>query len=234
MITKNLHEKCGELFATYPLAVSDHCSIVLMAADGQQAKFFILNHASGKDRYWLHPWRAEGDFEIDAKTWDVPAWVTDVLAHGVPLPRHGSLFGWKTGNDITTLVAAYSQYEPEHPEPSFSVMPLASLPKSQWPPFISEHFFGPWFWDHYRAGRIVSLAGLVAASRATVFWVVPEGALGGCVAVEHDVKGTVGTLPRGVYAYFKDLPLPPLDELLAFPGNADLAPRFKRMAEVSR
>src|ERR1700733_9582307 len=93
--TKTTYERCGELFATYPLAVDDG-EMVLMTGD---ARFFILDRDEG-DHYRLHRWSTAGTFEIEAETWDVPAWVTDVLTHGTPLPRDGSLFGWRSGKDI--------------------------------------------------------------------------------------------------------------------------------------
>jgi hypothetical protein len=238
MITKTMHERCGDLLAAYPLALSDHNTMVLMTAEGREAKFFILNCASGRGCYQLLPWRTRDVFDIDAETWDIPAWVTDVITHGVPLPRHGSMFGWKCGKDIAALTVAYTQYEPEHPVPNFMLMPLVGLPESQWPPFAGEHLFGQWFWDHHRAGRLVSVAGLIAGSRDTVFWVAPEGATAGSVAVRAAVSGKCGTLQRGVYAYQGDLrarkPGRSLDVLLADPGKTDLAPRFRRMAEASR
>jgi hypothetical protein len=229
-----MHERCGDLFDAYPLAVSDHDSMVLMTADRKAAKFFIL----GRKRdggYWLHPWRADGTFDIGAETWDVPAWVTDTLTHGTPLPEHGSLFGWKPGKDITAMVTIYTQYTPESPVPSFAVMPLAGTPEKQWPPFTGEHFFGPWFWDHYRAGRIVSLASIIKDTQRMIFWVPTEGtSAAGCIAVMADVSGKGGVLRQGAYVYFEDLragkPGVPLSELLADPRKADLGPRFKRFA----
>jgi hypothetical protein len=244
MITKNPYEACSELFAAYPLAVRavNHTgsvrSMVLMTVEHGKPRFHILNHDSDDGHYSLRPWRSSGSVDIESDG-SVPAGadITPVTG-GVPLPRHGSLLGWKPGKDITALIVLYTEYEPEHPVPNWMLMPLAGLPESQWPPFADKRLFGPWFWDHYRAGRIVSLASLIADSRDTVFWVVPESATAGSVAVRATVSGKVGTLRRGAYVYQGELrarrPVPSLDELLADSGKTDLAPRFRRMAEVSR
>ena len=236
MITKTMHERCADLFASYPLAADDG-AMTLMTEDGRDAKFFIL-YRDGRS-YSLRQRRTTGAFGIGAETWDIPAWVTDAITHGVPLPEDGSLFGWKPGRDITAMVAIYTQYTPESPEPCWSSMPLAGIPEKQWPPFTGERFFGPWFWDHYRAGRIVSLASLIKGSQRMIFWVPTERAsAAGCIAVRADVSGKGGVLRQGAYVYFEDLraskPGVPLSDLLAGSGKTDLAPRFRRMAEASR
>ena len=237
MITKTMHERCGDLFAAYPLA-DDDGEMVLMTAEGRPPEFFILGR-KGDGGYWLDTWQGDGVFDIGAETGDIPAWVADAITHGTPLPEDGSLFGWKPGKDITAMVAVYTQYTPKSPVPSFSVMPLAGSPEKEWPPFTGAPLFGPWFWDHYRAGRIVSLAGLIAATQRMVFWVPTEGALSvGCIAVMADVSGKGAVLRQGAYIYFEDLragkPGVPLSELLAGSGKTNLAPRFRRMAKASR
>jgi hypothetical protein len=230
MTTKTMHERCGDLFAAYHLAVDDG-EMVLMTAEGGTPEFFILGYASGKDRYWLDPWQAGVSFDIDAETWDIPAWVTDAITQGVPLPRDGSLFGWKPGTDVTALIAIYTQYEPEHPVPNWMVMPFAGSPEKEWPPFTGAGLFGQWFWDHYQAARIVSLASAIAGTRKTVFWFTPEDAEAGCAAVAHDIHAQGYTLPCGFYVYSRELPhveLPAMDAVRLC--ATDLAPRFKRFA----
>jgi hypothetical protein len=237
MITKTMHERCGDLFAAYPLA-DDDGEMVLMTSDRKTAKFFILGR-KGDGGYWLDTWQGDGVFDIGAETGDIPAWVADAITGGVPLPRDGSLFGWRRGGDITALVATYSQYTPETLVPSFSTELLPGTSEKEWPPFAGAPLFGPWFWEHYRDGRIVNLAGLISGTQRMIFWVDTVSVLGsGCTAVAQDVKGPAGTLRQGVYVWHGTLragkAVPSLADLLADSGKTDLGPRFRRMAEASR
>lgn len=96
-----------------------------------------------------------------------------------------------------------------------------------------ECLFGDWFWEHYRAGNLVCLGGLIAETPDTVFWVDTRAILGsGCCAVARDITSPDGyTLRRGRYVYHQalraDKPMPSLGELLADTEKIDLAPRFQ-------
>jgi hypothetical protein len=246
--SSSLYRACGELFARHPLAVrpvdwnGDIRSMVLMMHHDNDAVFFVLAHdcSEGRSFYSLRPWHAGWIVNIEADGGAVPDGAVTAVTRGIPLPRHGSLFGWRRGDVITALIAVYAKYSPAHPEPSWSVMPLAGAPASQWPPFAGEQLIGSWFWMHHRAGDVVSLAGLIAATADTVFWPGPEANLGwDCCAVARDIRSREGfTLRRGLYVYYRalraDKPTPPLDLLLSDPGKTDLAPRFRRFAAVRR
>ncbi len=239
--TRSLYETCQELFAEYPLAVSvGTCSrtvhsMVLMLRDQDDVRFFVLSQdcGAGKPCYSLRPWHAGGIVDIEADRGDaVPDISANAVTSGVPIPQDGSLFGWKSGDAVNALIAVYAEYTPVCPEPSWSLMLLVGIPEAQWPPFTGEHLFGHWFWEHYRAGSIVSLGGLIAGTPDTVFWADTEAILGsGCCVVARDIKSPEGyTLQHGRYVYDQALqagtPVPSLDTLLNDYGKTDLASRF--------
>jgi hypothetical protein len=244
--TSSLYEVCRELFVGYPLAVrvvnlrGTIRSMVLVLPDGAHARFFVLQHDCGEGRpfYSLSPWHGGEIVDIEADgSAAMPDGVMNVVTRGIPIPRHGSLLGWRRGDAVRALVAFYAKYTPESPEPCWAVLPLAGVPEEQWPPFTDERVFGRWFWDHYRAGSIVSLGGLIAESPGTVFWVDTEAVLGwdSCV-VTREISSLEGpALPRGCYVYYRALragkPVPSLDTLLAYTGKIDLAPRLQRFRD---
>lgn len=238
--TDCLTEVCDGLFRDYPLAVTRGNdggvapSMVLMLRDGYDMNFFVLSRDSrgGQAFYSLRPWLAGESANIEIGGSDVSRVIVKVVTRGVPIPRHGSLLGWARDTDITALVAFYANYSPVSPEPYWAMMPLADIPRSSWPPFTGEPFFGCWFWEHYRAGHISSLGDLIAGTPGTVFWINTEAVLGsGCCAVTRDIKSPEGhRLRRGRYVYHEALragrPVPPLHRLLAAADKADLASRF--------
>jgi hypothetical protein len=166
----SLHERCGKLFDDYPLAV-DHVnhsgsvrSMILMLRDGDGARFcnLIRRADAGLPYYVLHFRHADDSAKIERDGAARPSADTvRAVTDSVPLPRDGSMFGWLSGHAVTALVLSYTNYSPETPEPRWSVLPPAGSPPGDWPPFTGEMFFGPWFWEHLRAGRIASLASLV-------------------------------------------------------------------------
>jgi hypothetical protein len=113
-------------------------------------------------------------------------------------------------------------------------MPLAGTPEAQWPPFTRDRLFGHWFWEHYWAGNIVSVGGLIAGIADTAFWVNTRAILGSdCCAVARDVRSPEEpVLRQGRYVYHEVLrdgkSVPPLEALLAYPGRVDLATRFRQ------
>ena len=146
----------------------------------------------------------------------------DATFNGVPFPKDGSMFGWVHDGTVTAVVCFYT-----NPELIISVLPLAGLPETGWPPIRD---FGGWFWDAYRAGRIVDLAPLVAGAQHTAYWVDTAEVIGsGCIAIASDLASPDGwILPRGRYVYYQHRDAAPsLDDLLADPGKTDLAPRFR-------
>ena len=241
--TASLHEVCQGLFSDYPLAerAVDYSgaihSMVLMLREDEDVRFFVLSRGCGDAsfRYSLCPWPVGDVVDIETEgSGPVPDVIVRTLAHGVPLPRHGSIFGWTERDTVTALVVIYTEYEPARPLPRWTVMPLVGTPCQDWPPFTSKRFFGNWFWEYYRAGSLVSLDGVIAESANTVFWVNTRAILGSdCCVVARNVSGRAHyTLRRGCYVYSEALRagkrVPSLAQLLADTGKVDLAHRFQR------
>jgi hypothetical protein len=232
---------CRYLFNEYPLAVSavDHIpslhTMVLMLREGERVRFFVLMRIRSKSStdYTLSQWRATGAVEIAADGGEVPERVATVVEQGIPIPRDGSLFGWADQEIVTALIMVYASYRPDSPVPAWSVMPLVGMPELRWPPFSGEGFFGRWFWKDYRAGNIVLLDGLVAASPGIVFWLDTYQALGSdCCVVASDIKTSEGRILRrgkylGTTALRAGVAVPSLTTLLAGAHKTDLAPRFQ-------
>jgi hypothetical protein len=238
-----MYEACHELFAYYPLAAGRFNDgersvreMILILHEGDQPRFFVLSHSNSEGRSFcsLRPWGKGGEDVVNIEA-DSPADVPDVIAkavaHGFPIPQDGSLFGWNDGGTITALTTFCAQGE----RPSFTTMPLAGLPERHWPLYTDESLFGRWFWDSYRAGKVVSLAFLVAATLGTVYWVPTESMKildSDCCAVACDVGSPDGLmLPRGRYVYHGALrtgmPVPSLTALLHFDQKIDLGPPFQ-------
>ncbi len=236
----SLYKACGGLFADYPLAVENcegtFASMVIMLRDGKNVEFYMLSRGYGEnnDRFLLRPWRAGGLVEIEVGSdAPFPNAVVKALTLGVPIPRHGSLFGWRGGSVITALIAVYAEYSRECPEPCWAVMPLEGVPETRWPPFTDEPYFGQWFWEYYKTGSIVTLGDLIAEMPDSVFWANIDSILGsGCCVVARDIESNNGyVLRRGCYVHHQVLrtgkPLPPMRALLADRGKIDLTPRFR-------
>ena len=241
--TTSVYRACHQLFSSHPLAAMDVNltgtirSMVLMVCDAGQAWFFVLSQGCGYDQplYSLCPWPS-GDVVDVAGDVSVPGFLANAVTCGVPLPRHGSMFGWTTDGGVDALVVVYTNHAPGRPVPCWTVMPLAGIPEARWPPFTGRRFFGPWFWEEYRAGRIVLLDDLIAESPGAVFWVNTRQALGSAsCAVACDVGGATGpTIWRGRYVNSEALRagalVPSLIALLADAGKIDVAGRFRRSA----
>lgn len=240
----SLHEACRRLFSSHPLAAREVSltgtirAMVLMVCEGGQAWFFVLSEGCGYDLplYSLCPWPS-GDVVDVAGDGSVPGFLADAVWRGIPLPRHGSVFGWAPPDGaVDALVVVYTDHAPGRPVPCWSVLPLAGIPEARWPPFTSRRFLGPWFWEEYRAGRIVLLDDLIAEAPGAVFWVNTRQALGSaCCAVARDVGGRTGhTVRRGRYVNSEALragrPVPSLTALLADTSKIDIAGRFRRPA----
>jgi hypothetical protein len=243
--TASLYGACCELFADYPLAVSaldatsKTCSMVLLLLDGDEARFFVLVHDRGvrSSSFSVFPWHAAGDARIEphgvVSDGAVPDGIVDAVTRGVPIPADGSMFGWTVGEAVTALVAIRARYTLMSPVPAWATMPLAGVQEAHWPPFAAEHFFGHWFWEYYRTGRVVCLNELIAQTNGTVFWVDTKTSLGvDCCVVARDITSEEGhTLQRGCYIYYDVLrvgnPAPSLTALLASTAKTDLAPRFR-------
>jgi hypothetical protein len=242
--TNSLYEVCQELFAGYPIAVESvddsgaSRSMILMLRDGDEARFFVLSTESSQARtsFSVFPWRSDGLVNIEPDGGIVPDVVAHALMRGIPIPRDGSLFGWVSRESVTALIGVNTRYTPAAPVPSWAVMPRASLREVDWPPFASEHLFGTWFWEYYRAGEIVWLDGLIAETTGLVLWVNTTAILGSdCCVVARDIKKPGGyTLRHGCYVDCEALraaqPVPSLARLLADPDKIDLGPLFRKHA----
>jgi hypothetical protein len=239
--TKSLYETCHELFTEYPVAVEaiDESSLirsmVLLLPDGDDVGFFVLvaDRTTGRTSFSLFPWRADGSVEIEPTSDAVPDAFVRALTHGIPIPRDGSLFGWVQEGAVTTLIGVQARYTPASPVPSWSVMPRASIPKAEWPPFTGDRLLGSWFWEYCRAGTIVLLDDLIAGTAGLVFWVDSKDVLGSdCCAVAQDVKSAAQYILRqGCYVDYKALrsgkSVPPVAQLLASRDKTDLGPEFR-------
>jgi hypothetical protein len=240
-----LYEACGRLFAEYPLAAravdlaGAVNSMILMVDHGENLGFFVLlqDRSDGRILYSLSQWEAGEDVDIDADgSVAIPAALAEAITNGMPLPRHGSLFGWRSGNTVTALVSVHTKRTSACPEPCWVVMPRAGGQETEWPPFTGGRVLGHWVWDYLHAGNLVSLGEVVARTPGTVFWMDAEPVMGWtCCVVASDIFGPEGcTLRRGRYVYYRALqavaPVPPLSVLLADSRKVDLAPRFWRSA----
>ena len=249
MLASSLYDISEKLFINYPLALDEADdgpairSMVLSLPDGDQVRYFMLSQHFGEGRSWysVRLWPAGATVIIDA---DRDALISDTfvsaVSGGTPLPRDGSLFGWTHNGVITALIAVYTEYSPEVPEPCWSVMPCADVPDARWPPFTREPLIGNWFWELAEAGRvepgrIVSIEGLIAGTSEKVFWVGTETVFGSdCCVVAEDIWSPEGyTLPSGCYVYHEVLragsPIPSVHELLDSADKTDLARRFHRL-----
>lgn len=237
-----LGQECYKLFSSYPLAVSpvNHSgtvqSMILMLREGCDTEFFVLSrdYNGGQSSYSLFPWPSEMEPDIGMGKLDPPDAAVKVLTWGIPVPRHGSLWGWTELGQVAALVAIYAKCAPASPKPYWTVMPLAGSPEAQWPPFTEGPDFGQWFWKHHRAGNISSLRSLIAATADTVFWADTKAVLGSdCCVVARDLRSPEGyVLPRGRYVYYEALqagkPVASLRTLLTATEKIDLATRFQQ------
>jgi hypothetical protein len=241
----SVYETCAELFASYPLAAEPldgagraH-SMVLMTRDQEAASFWLLARVHRDDvapAYSLYSWSSGVGLVIDSTSIPVTEPARNALTQGVPLPRHGSLFGWVERGNVSALVGFDTTYEPAGPPPRWSVMPRMETPPALWPPFTREMLFGPWFWEYYEAGALVSLDRLIFKNPRTVFWVSTTASIGSdCCAVARKIKrGKRYALKRGRYVASEVLcagkKVPPLRTLLADERKVDVSPRFRRYA----
>ena len=247
--TTSLYDSCGELFARYPLAaraLDDAGSVrmmVLMLQEAEGISFFRLErywHDSGSLCYSLQPWPSGDIATIEPDEAPVPEVVASAVTHGVPLPRHGSLFGWLAGDGVTALVGSDTEYESARQLPHWSVMPLARTSPAEWPPFVDERLFGRWFWEYYATGNLVALDRLISGAPHTVFWVSTQAVIGSdCCVVARDLhEPGLYTLRHGCYVDSEVLdagtPVPSMPALLADSRKVDLAPRFRRYAHDLR
>jgi hypothetical protein len=237
-----LDEACSDLFAGYPLAITSFRhgnkvteSLVLMVLDDQDICFFTLSRPP--DPPSLVPWDNSNTKNVNPGSYpNDPDDIAGALVRGIPLPRHGSLFGWTPGDCISSLIAFYANPTPPRRLPSWTVMPLVGTPEKRWPPFTNEPVFGRWFWQYYNAGKVVNLGCLISETPCTVFWAPTKGILGSdCCVVAHDIETPEGLmLPRGRYVYSEALQegktVPSLETLLADDRKIDLASRFQRSA----
>jgi hypothetical protein len=236
----SLRAVSDSLFADYPLAVTSvNCSgrtsysMLLTLHDGDDARVFVLSSGSGDRSYSLRPWRAAGIAIEAGGSIDVPDVALNVVSRGVPIPQGRSLFGWTDGDTVAAMIVVYAEYTRASPEPSWAVMPFADFPERRWPPFTDKRFFGNWFWEHYRAGAIIPLNGLIADIPCTAFWVDTKAVLGSdSCAVALDVVTPGGyVLPHGRFVWYQALcagmAVPSLQELLSDAGKIDLTSRFR-------
>jgi len=243
--TSYLSEACHQLFVRYPLAAGTANrsgttvrTMVLMLRDSDGVRFFVLSndHSEGMARYSVRRRRTTDIIDIGPNGGVIPDRIVNAVAHGVPLPRDGSLFAWIFKDAVTALVPVYTTRILASPEPFWAVMPRTDTSEAQWPEFIEERLFGHWFWEFQQAGKLVSVADLIAGTPGTVFWAKTKPILGSnCCAVARDLKSAEGyTLRHGRYVHYQALragkQVPSLKILLADNDKVDLATRFRQSA----
>lgn len=248
--TCSLDDVCLQLFADYPPAAwtadetGTRRSMVLLLEEQSDSRFVVLtqDRSAGEPLHSVRPWPA-GEAAVigTGDAGDASGAQVKTLTRGIPIPipRHGSLFGWASDGCISALVPVYAAHTLASPTPSWAVMPLAGLPEARWPPITRERFFGSWFWRYYRAGNLISLADLIAESPDTIFWAETKAILSSdSCAVTRDIRSPEGHLLRhGRYVYQhalrSGLPVPSLETLLAGTGTTDLSPRFRWFTAAS-
>lgn len=233
----NMYEACCGLFVDYPLAVhvEDHGGgrivkwMVLLLQDSDSPRFFVLSHDSGRGK----PLCSIYDWSVGEEVTNIVAdgnsalspMMVRVVAQGFPIPHDGALLG---SNDRGTITALTLSFIKNKMVPSLMLMPLTGLTEEKWPLYAGEAL-GRWFWDSYRAGKLVYLGELIKGNRDTVFFVEAKSILGsGCCIVTRDVNSPGWPkLPRGRYVYHRALragrPVPSLKELLNNYSRTDLA-----------
>jgi hypothetical protein len=239
--TCSLDDVCVQLFADYPLAAwpasptGARRSMILLLQEHGDSQFFVLTQDRGESppRHSVGAWPGRDAAVLGTGLAADSGGPVRALTLGVPIPRHGSLFGWVSGNVISALVPIYATYTLASPRPSWSLMPLAGSPETCWPPIARQRSFGSWFWQYYHAGNLISLADLIAEYPGTIFWAETRATLSSdCCAVTHDISSPGGpVLRQGCYmhqdALRSGMPVPALETLLAGPGLTDLSPRFR-------
>jgi hypothetical protein len=236
----SLYEACRGLFKTYPQAakaVDDGVwSIVIMLGEGPNAGYFVVwqDCGKGKPAYSFWRWPVGDVVEIVDESVDpCVELLEDVLSHGIPIPRDGSVFGWASESAVTALIVIYVESVADRREPGWAVMPCVGVPEEQWPSFTGEPLFGHWSWEGCPSGRIVSLDEAIGRASETVWWVDTSAVIGSnCCVVSHDIVLPDGdTLPRGRYVYYQalrsDETIPSLEALLGDTRKIDLAPRLQ-------
>jgi hypothetical protein len=219
------YQVCTGLFGTYPETIGDAPGDMVLIVPGGSA-YTVVRH---EDTFTVCEWQRNAGVAITPATRDIPAECAHALAHGIPYPRDGALYGWVTGMTVTAIIAFYA--DPDEPEPVLWTMPRAGSDVSQWPPFTTEPGFGAWFWEHRTAGQVIPLGDLITASAGRVFW-------SGLPTTDSSagIIGVRGPLPvpgrywleAGVYACHASLrrgaPVPSLEEVLADADKAGFVP----------
>ena len=199
-----------ELFAKYPLAVRDQAFVSTMALVLPGPAFGVITR-----------WNDIGGGRPYTLSGDAGMTLEQAVQEGVPLPRHGSLFGCLHNGEVNALVVFYTATTEERPVPTWTVMPKAGTPPSYWPPFLDRQLFGGWFWDYLALGRVVNLGPVVSTVPGAVWWseVTREEFGSDVCVVAEEVTSDGWVLPDGVYAYWGLLmagaKLPPADALMS-------------------
>lgn len=226
-----LDDACRRLFGSFPLDIIPGEGMLVFTAES--GKYHYLARLENGWQMW--PWNDTGDGVLITKsTESIPGEYADALPRGVPVPRAESVFGWVADGTVTAVILVYTDPGTGIPEPCFSVMPAADCTGDHWPACAEESRFGSWIWEHLAAGKIVDLTSAITSTKDTVLWSTAEitGGGAGVIAVREPVRTDCGwTLPAGVYAYHEVLRagqrIPSLPEVLAVPGNTDLATWFR-------
>ena len=227
---------CLRLFRFHPLAV-------VPPAPGGVGRSMVLRHRTGgffvlsqrrEDAFALRPWHGGDGISEEIRPGEsVPDVVGQVLAGGMPVPRHGALLGWVMTRQVTALLAAHgappAPGADTAPVPEIRVLPLdGTSARWHWPPFTVSPLDDFRLWEYVEWGEIVDIAPLLTRAAGRAFWVpAGPGRRTGHVVVRDNLRTGAFWLPAGTYADHwamrEGIEPPPAGELLARPGAVDLA-----------
>lgn len=225
---------CLHLFRRYPLAVSPPppASPASPAVAGAGTRsmvlrrrgagyFFLAEHAGG---FVLRSWNAADGVEEEIRPREPAAEIVcEVVAAGLPVPRHGALLGWAMGGQVTALLTVRSA------PPEIRVLALhGTVPRWHWPPFANGPLEEYRLWEYVDWGELVDVSPLVGQETGRAFWVPGGGGLRtGHIVVTGNLLAGGFWVPAGVYADHwtlrEDIVPPPAAGLLARQGVTDLA-----------
>ena len=237
---------CRQLFRYHPLAVNQPPAgaggLATMVVRDRTAGFFVLTRPE-ENRFILRSWHERDGVEEEIRRGrPVPDLARQVIATCLPVPRHGSLFGWIACRQVTALLAVRSAPPSSHGSspgdasaparlagPEVRVLPLEGTTKQwHWPPFTVSPLDDWRLWEYIEWREIVDVMPLLGARPGRAFWVpAPDGRPTGHVVLTENVRTDAFWLPEGVYCDHwtlrEGIEAPPADSLIASPRAVDLS-----------
>jgi len=164
----------------------------------------------------------------------VPATSHQVIAEGMPVPRHGALLGWVSDRQATALMTVFHGRPEEQCGPQLRVLALSGSEPLHWPPFSASPLDDGRMWEYVDRGQIVDLAPVIGRSESGAYWVPSQNPVRavrghGCVVVRRPIATDEYWVPAGVYMDHwmlrEQVPAPPASHLVTLPGTMDLGRR---------